>query len=278
MDTFQHPPLDRSKECIRLLRFLDQTSSSELDHFSLETYDIATTPSFVALSYTWGRPEPNHDIVVNGSLLSIRENLRVALKALRSFFPDKAPFLDTLRRWNYRGKMSFEGMQQIDGYPFMWIGPICINQSDHLEENHQVNMMGRIFSTAERVISWLGDEADNSSRVIKTIRGTKHTRQCGFKVKQAMEAFARRPYWRRMWVIQEFMLPQDLVILCGPEGVWWEDLFHFWHDDKFVCGTEWGDLYHYTSGESVLIVDEGGMAALIFARCSRRGDYFRDLD
>ncbi|KAG6365107.1 hypothetical protein INS49_006714 [Diaporthe citri] len=187
MDKFQHTPLDRSKQCIRLLRFLDQPPSAELDHFALETYDVARVPRFVALSYTWGSPEPSHDILVNGSVLSVRDNLRLALKVLRSLFPSKAPVFDVL-----------QSRKQENGYPLMWIDAICINQSDPLEKNHQVNMMGRIFTIASLVISWLGDEADNSGSVMEAIRATKHTQEYNFDVKKATKALAKRSYWRRI--------------------------------------------------------------------------------
>lgn len=269
MDTFHHTPLDHSKECIRLLRFLDQPPSSGLDHFALEAYDIATAPRFVALSYTWGMPNPSHDIIVDGLLLPIGENLRVALKALRSFFPDKAPALENSSRWKYRGRRPPKDLLQDNGYPLLWVDAICINQSDPLEKNHQVNMMGAIFSTAERVISWLGDEADDSSSVMRAIRATTYTRQYPLEVKQATKAFVKRPYWRRMWVVQEFVLPRDLVILCGLEGAWWEDLNHFWVDEKIISGPHDGDRYFH--GGAVQSRGEGGLHALVSARQSRRG-------
>lgn len=124
METFQHTPLDRSKECIRLLRFVDQPPTSDLYHFSLETYDIATAPRFVALSYTRGSPELCHDVIVNGSLLSIRENLWVALKAVRNFFPNDARSLDNPWGWVGKVKTRFDDLLQETGYPLTWIDAI----------------------------------------------------------------------------------------------------------------------------------------------------------
>lgn len=273
MKSFKHTPLDRSKECIRLLRFVDQPPSLELNRFSIETYDIATVPPFVALSYTWGRPEPTHDVAVNGSPLPIRENLWVALKALRDFFPNKARSLDNWRWGGGRNKFHKE-MLQDNGYPLMWIDAICINQSDNLEKNHQVNMMGRIFSKADLAISWLGDEADDSSRIMKAIRATKNNLEYSFDMSQAMRAFANRPYWRRMWVIQEFVLPPDLIILCGNDGARWEDLLYFWHATNLVSIV--GEATQDFRGEDVAFVSGGALAALISARSSRRDGSFRD--
>lgn len=265
MDSFQHVPLDRSKECIRLLRFVDRPPSSKLHHFALETYEIATAPHFVALSYTWGNPEPTRDMIIDGSVLSVRENLWAGLKVLRSFFSNKAQALDLLRPSKYNP----EDLLQENGYPLMWIDAICINQSDPLEKNHQVNMMGRIFSTAARVISWVGDEADNSSSVMKAIRATQQKQIGTLEVKQALEAFAQRSYWRRMWVAQEFLLPLHLVILCGHEAARWEDLTHFWYHRKLrVVSGAYGDDWYFCAYE-LASLQRTGLAALIHARKSR---------
>lgn len=272
MNRFQHIPLDRSKECIRLLRFVDQPPSSEHDHFVLETYDIATAPRFVALSYTWGYHRPTFDIIVDGSLLSIRKNLWVALKALRTFFRNDVVVPDESHRREEEGVTLPRNLLQGNGYPLMWIDAICINQSDNLEKNHQVNMMGRIFTTAGCVISWLGEEDDNSQCVMKAFRASMNTRHCSVEVEQAMRRFVRRPYWYRMWIIQEFILAQNVVILCGHEGAWWKDLAHFWHDTKLVHGAE--GVRELSFGLSTQSPSPTGLAAIIFARRSRGDNVF----
>ena len=48
----------------------------------------------------------------------------------------------------------------------MWIDALCINQADNEEKGIQVSIMGKIFATAERVISWLGPEEDNSNQAM----------------------------------------------------------------------------------------------------------------
>lgn len=222
---FRHSPLDRSKECIRLLRFVDQPPSSKHDNFVQETYDIATAPRFVALSYTWGYGGPTYNVIVNGWLLPIGENLRVALKALRTFFQNEVD-LDESQRCEDEGVTLPKNLLQENGYPLLWVDAICIDQSNHLEKNHQVNMMGRIFSTAGCVISWLGEEADNSRCIMKAIRASMNTRNCSVEMEQAMDSFVWRSYWSRMWIIQEFILAKNVIILCGDEGVWWKDLVH----------------------------------------------------
>lgn len=273
---FQHIPLDRSKKCIRLLRFVDPPSSLELDHFVLETYVIITAPRFVALSYTWDSAEPRYDIIANGSFLSIGENLWVALKALRSFFRNDVVIPNKSGECEDERVALPRNLLQENGYPLMWIDAICIDQSDDLEKNHQVNMMGRIFTTAGCVISWLGEEADNSRCVMRAIRATTRTRYSSDEVKQAMDVFALRPYWRRMWIIQEFVLAQDVVILCGDEGAWWKDLVHFWHDTKFIHGAE--GVRVFSMGCSDELYPRAGLGALIFARQFRGDNIFQRIE
>lgn len=267
MKRFRHNQLDRSKECIRLLRFGDQPPPSELDHFVLETYDIATAPHFVALSYTWGEPTPTYDIIINESLLSIGESLWVALRALRSFFRNDVVVPDKSQQCEDDAVTLPKDLLQENGYPLIWIDAICINQSHNLEKSHQVNMMGRIFKAAGCVISWLGEEADNSRSVMRAIRSTMQTNSCSVEAVESMHSFLRRPYWRRMWIIQEFILAEDVIILCGHEGAWWKDLVHFWYDVKFVQDAE--GVHEFSKSFSTLSIFPEGLAALISARNDR---------
>jgi hypothetical protein len=39
---------------------------------------------------------------------------------------------------------------------YLWIDALCINQDDDYERSAQVAIMGRIYQTARRVISWIG--------------------------------------------------------------------------------------------------------------------------
>jgi len=52
----------------------------------------------------------------------------------------------------------------------IWVDAVCINQDDRQERSIQVRNMKQIYSKAERVIAWLGEESENSSRVIKSMK------------------------------------------------------------------------------------------------------------
>ncbi|RBR13617.1 hypothetical protein FVER53590_08582 [Fusarium verticillioides] len=99
----------------------------------LETLNfLEDNVDYETLSYAWGSSEDKATIIVNEATLQITQNLRDALSYLRH---DSKP-------------------------RSIWIDAICINQSDVDERSSQVRLMGRIYSSASCVISWLGLEED----------------------------------------------------------------------------------------------------------------------
>jgi hypothetical protein len=84
---------------------------------------------YEALSYEWGdASNEDPDILINGKDVQIRQNLRIAL-------------------WHLRPK---------DDERYLWIDAMCIDQWNVLERNHQVELMGKIYSKSKSTIAWLG--------------------------------------------------------------------------------------------------------------------------
>jgi hypothetical protein len=122
---FQHQPLNHSEPSIRLLRVLPD---SPPDTIHCELQHTTVDASFVCLSYVWGAPDNRHKILVNNAEFWVWPNL-----------------------WNFLCVAK-------EKYPLtaFWIDAICIDQNSIRERNHQVSLMGNIYSQAERVIVWLG--------------------------------------------------------------------------------------------------------------------------
>jgi hypothetical protein len=87
-------------------------------------------PSFTALSYTWGDPQPTHHILCGGVEIPVAKNLHEALVAWRA---------DA-------------------GSSYMWIDALCIDQNVGHEKATQVPLMGELYATAKVVRVWLGPE------------------------------------------------------------------------------------------------------------------------
>ncbi|KAI1137507.1 HET-domain-containing protein [Hypoxylon sp. FL0543] len=149
--------------------------------------------SYDALSYTWGTQEKTDEIIVDGKVLRITRNLCMALMKLRS--PTESRCL--------------------------WVDAVCIDQENVQERNHQVHMMKRIFSTASSVIVWLGDAEGSVYASLEMIlkcnwsRGKKNIFSYPERSLRALAALFSRPWWKRIWIIQEVVAAREIVVLLG---------------------------------------------------------------
>jgi len=91
--------------------------------------------SYMCLSYAWGDPQNHRTIRVNGKSFKVRRSLWKFLNIARHTLYDT----------------------------FLWIDALCIDQENTSERNHQVQQMGRIYSGAETVLTWLGDDTEIES-------------------------------------------------------------------------------------------------------------------
>jgi hypothetical protein len=113
MATFQYSPLDASLREIRLL-VLHPTSLDLRDsvlEISIIKTQLGDPVTYLALSYTWGDPEPTYTVRLNGRKFKVRKNLHEALLHFRPF----------------------------EGGLKLWVDAICINQDDIRERESQVS-------------------------------------------------------------------------------------------------------------------------------------------
>ncbi|KAJ4175879.1 hypothetical protein NW767_015640 [Fusarium falciforme] len=207
MTSYTYRPLGGDSH-IRILRInpapSDDRLSGTLTHKLLDD-----RPVYDALSYTWGAPDMSRTIIIDGHELSITANLDSALRRMR----------------------SRSGAEPTT----IWADGICVNQGDIRERNHQVRLMRRVYSECRRCLIYLGEEADGSEQLPLFIEklvdsmvliarsnvarqrfsidlSLPKTEDDGWKV---LAAFLRRPWFRRIWIIQEFCLPADVRMICG---------------------------------------------------------------
>ncbi|KAH8784400.1 heterokaryon incompatibility protein-domain-containing protein, partial [Hyaloscypha finlandica] len=184
---------------IRLL-YLEPKASGEIINCALKHAKLSNLPKYEALSYMWGPKDvrTEHSISIDNSNFCVRENLWLALQHLR---------LETEIR-------------------VLWIDAICINQHETQERNHQVSQMGIIFKQAAMVIVWLGDADDTSAlafRFICPVEGRAYIVQTDDSATlleennklKVIETIFLKDYWRRLWIIQEFLMARDYMLQCG---------------------------------------------------------------
>ncbi|MCJ1392041.1 hypothetical protein MMC18_004908 [Xylographa bjoerkii] len=173
---------------------------------------------FEALSYTWGDPTVTTDIVCNGTTAPVTQNLFSALQALR----------------------------KADYHRLAWIDALSINQKDVHERNAQVRLMASIYQAARQVVIWLGEEDDDTSPAIdllsKIVVGANTQPRADTKEAlkhnvalagvptsthpswKSMTRLLERPWFSRIWVIQEAVMARQIIVTCGSFQMEWETL------------------------------------------------------
>ena len=190
-----YEPLDLASEEIRLLKLRADEGNDEIV-CTLHHAKLTDKPNYSALSYYWGAPvaaSALKPIRVGGTTVKIRPALHSFLSSLISRFHQLA----------------------------VWLDVICINQEDIKERGSQVSLMGKIFSSAQNVYAWLGDSDADSDYVFDGANGLTTNPRI---LSECLEQLFWRPYWTRMWVIQEFSLAQNITLLCGDRVTQWEQL------------------------------------------------------
>ncbi|KAK4170826.1 heterokaryon incompatibility protein-domain-containing protein [Triangularia setosa] len=235
---FEYSPLSTERREIRLLDLepsFDQNGPLELRIHSTTLDEVS---EYTCLSYVWGEPGPTKAIRLNEQQFLVRQNLFTALLYLR--LPDKT------RR--------------------LWIDAVCINQNDIRERENQVSIMQHIYQKATDVIAWTG-EADHPRdkkgvAFLEEIKLQTGYTQLGFPVGMMSDkadltpgtlgwlksvtpfgfvnspwldllAILERPWFSRIWIVQEVVMGKTVTVWCGHHRIEW---FDFLYCALFVLG------------------------------------------
>lgn len=107
----------------------------------------------------------------------------------------------------------------------LWIDAICINQDDPKKKAHQVALMGAVYSSSIQTIIWLGLASDGSDMGMELVENVSsrdfEIQSMNMKVAgwKALYAIMRRPWWSRLWTIQEVGLSKQAIVKCGGKEV-----------------------------------------------------------
>jgi hypothetical protein len=206
---------------IRLL-LLEPGQKNEPICCKLSAVDLDASPIYEAISYCWGGPLDERKIMCGQGILPVTKNLYDALHRFRD--PEKPRTL--------------------------WADAICINQEDLVERTQQVPLMRRIYEQCSRCIVWLGvDDQDDfsASQLLNKISQLKAAQRSQPRGKPwsrltttphqwaSFRKLLDRPWFIRMWTLQEIILPQKAIILCGKYEWEVDDFFglvKFVHDNQ----------------------------------------------
>lgn len=170
---------------------------------------------YTALSYVWGPPRFDEVFQLDHGLIKITSSLASVLHRLKS------------------------SQHSI----YLWVDQICVNQLDNREKEQQIPLMGEIYTKATNTIIWLGDENDENPGLAFETMEAVHARLQLSDVEITPDDFSRldfppandqswtairqlfrRPWFSRLWTIQEAINSRNLYIKCGNAVVCWDDL------------------------------------------------------
>lgn len=240
-DLYTYTPLE-SDSGIRVVELLPKNNDSHtiycnIHHTTIDSHQYR----YAALSYTWGSTELTEPILCDGKKCFITANLHFALSKLRDL--GCAP---TATRPNARSY-------------FIWVDALCINQSRDpaalRERERQVLMINRIFRQAQNVIADIGpltNEPEGEIPIQKLIPflavlqnylsvpantwSDAHQDVGILKsfnlyssadlVRSPLFDILSRPWFRRVWIIQEFVLAEQFIVIIANTRISGLHLLH----------------------------------------------------
>ncbi|KAL6890813.1 heterokaryon incompatibility domain-containing protein [Trichoderma evansii] len=180
----------------------------------LETFSLSSRvyPNFAAISYSWGEIIRNKTIDLDDEPFAVLDSVY--------------PILETIC-----------DNSKLKSYGRFWIDSICINSQDKEERASQVQLMGQLYKSAYIAIVWLGPgnlDSDQGMEFFLTLskRRDEFAEAWEKRRSRSMPAdlnvaekwrglrdLLQRPWWRRVWTMQEFLLPSRLAFFCGTKHI-----------------------------------------------------------
>lgn len=216
MDYYQYTSLTPDLSEIRLVTLAPGPFEADIEcqlHHEL----LSSKPIYEALSYTWGDLDNVTEILLGQRRFKVTTNLEIALRYLRHEKEART----------------------------LWVDAICINQADLEERSQQVLLMREIYSVAATVLAWTGEASDDSDGAMAVVEqiskhftetsadmplvgwGPEELRQIGLNLTtknwSVLSKFLQRPYWSRIWVVQEIscgkLFSEHVLVGCGSRWV-----------------------------------------------------------
>ncbi|KAJ3544646.1 hypothetical protein NM208_g2941 [Fusarium decemcellulare] len=198
---------------------------------TMRVVDLDTRPFFTALSYVWGEWSMPSDVIsCNGYEVPVTKNCLAALRQLNKLGPIT-----------------------------IWVDSICINQKNNQEKNTQIPLMETIYSSlgAHMVYVWLGEGTKDTDKAMDYFSrgclpfsflisqkcgdgqawgggiptGMSMSLRLGWYLylrfftgrltphKKGIEELLNRPWVNRLWTLQEALLSDELVLVCGTRAI-----------------------------------------------------------
>lgn len=215
---FEYRPIRSDR--IRLLQVVSIDPGLEI---LLDSFPVADCPPYIALSYAWGDTADKVECECNGVPFNIGPSLYNAICNIDIYHPDGT---------------------------WYWADAICINQDDELEKALLVSKMSQVYRRAVETAVWLGSSENDSDLALTQIRSMatailahkelwsesltvddyrKAANNAGIPdasdaIWVAILQLFGRPWFSRLWIVQEIALSETIHFHCGAKCMNWYGL------------------------------------------------------
>lgn len=241
---YEHDQL--SNDQIRLL-ILHRGKPGDMIHCSFQVYPLSKAKDkYEALSYYWGTEGDNCKITID-----VPRKLKS--KGWKKATQQILPRLELAFHIRPRLHEALVQLRRLDGELCLWVDALCINQEDEVEKTQQVQKMAEIYSTALRVLIWLGSGNKKCEDGLDFIEEILDFQTFDAKVKDeqsppkwaALVELMSQDWFSRRWVIQELALARDAIIRYNDREITWTNFA----DATAIFATRFDDikglfLYH----------------------------------
>ncbi|KAH8783873.1 heterokaryon incompatibility protein-domain-containing protein, partial [Hyaloscypha sp. PMI_1271] len=276
-DQYEYSQLN-GPDAIRLIHLqackdLEAGIECALKDATLAEYRDDICDHYIAISYVWGDQDDTRTISVDGKRLQITASLDSALRHVR----------------DHRKVLR------------VWADGVCINQKDVHDRNRQVRLMGDIYSIAQHTIIFLGLSSPQIDSVLQSIASGSQppvqseeslgvssqeipTRQFETIVE---DEILSRPWFTRVWILQELVLSQNPWLQCGSSRVRWHVFCRTvllsehcsWRPDSLTVLTHMNDSWaqarrdreSHSKSHSAMLDKKAPGEYLLELVCARRG-------
>ncbi|KAF1829194.1 HET-domain-containing protein [Decorospora gaudefroyi] len=208
----------------------------ELDTISCRIFwtPLYSPKAFKALSYTWDSGAFTQTIKVNGKELFITKSLETALRHLRHPSEPVTLWIDQIcidqkndqEKAEQVGQMGriYRAAEEV----LVWLGPAADDSDKCMDvwktvgkEAEDWGLMSyytpQRWPTLQKIVQRVDPEDKKTAEYFEIVKRAMPL--LSMQVLKAMAAWCRRPWFTRVWVLQEFGLASTAIFVCGDKRI-----------------------------------------------------------
>jgi hypothetical protein len=229
-EAFQHKPLPEPHTHFRLLKII-QGGFDEHVICELSIWPINNAPPYIAISYVWGDPASVSTITVNSRPVTVRTNCEYVLQQQASasdtsqyYFWVDAVCIDQQSSTEKSHQVALMGRLFGNAlHVYACVGPHYDDSQYLLDATGPTSpFFSRLCRNVvhhpfidDTPVPWGLSKSEVKGRwlsILCLLTANARTRK---RLLQAFVALLKRPYFSRVWILQELFLGKDISLCCG---------------------------------------------------------------